>query len=165
MSQADFASTIFPDLFAPPHVTDTAIILKPAAALPTLPVEDIARAVEFARQDKAESTRKAYRADFTAFTAWCTGRGVSALPASPETVAGYLAAEAEAGKYPSTIGRRCAAIGHAHKLAGMEPPTNSELVKATLGASAGRWAPRRIGKLPRWRKSAATCRRLRRLAR
>lgn len=116
--------------------TDTAlpaIILKPAAALPALLAEDIERAVEFAKQDKAESTRKAYRADFAAFTAWCAGRGVSALPARPETVAGYLASEAEAGRKPSTIGRRCAAIGHGHKLAGMEPPTNSELVKATLG--------------------------------
>jgi hypothetical protein len=75
--QADSASTTFFDLFAPPHGTDTAvlpaIILKPATALPALPAEDIARAVEFARQDKAESTRRAYRSDFAAFTAWCTG--------------------------------------------------------------------------------------------
>src|SRR5262249_29592918 len=90
------------------------------------------RAVEFAKQDKAESTRRAYRADFAAFTAWCNGRGVAPLPATPETVAAFLAAEADAGKKPSTIGRRCAAIGHAHKLAGHEPPTNSEGVKATL---------------------------------
>ncbi len=113
-------------------VTDTALpaIILPAAALPA---EDVARAVNFAKQDKAESTRRAYKADFAAFTVWCNARGVDALPASPETVAAYLAAEAEAGKKPSTIGRRCAAIGHAHKLAGHEPPTNSEMVKATLG--------------------------------
>ncbi len=116
--------------------TDTAlpaIIVPPVAALPALPAEDIARAVNFARQDKAESTRRAYSADFAAFAAWCAARGVDALPASPETVAAYLAAEADAGKKPATIGRRCAAIGHGHKLAGREPPTNSELVKATLG--------------------------------
>jgi integrase family protein with SAM-like domain len=125
MSQADLFSSTFPDLFAPPPDTDTAlpIILKPAAALPALLAEDVARAVEFAKQDKAESTRKAYEADFAAFTVWCNARGIAALPASPETIAAFLAAEAEAGKKPSTIGRRCAAIGHAHKLAGHEPPT------------------------------------------
>ena len=32
----------------------------------------------------------------------------------------------------ATIGRRVAAIRHAHKLAGHEPPTNSEVVKATV---------------------------------
>jgi site-specific recombinase XerD len=119
----------------PRRPTDTAlpaIILKPATALPALPAEDIERAVNFARQNKAESTRKAYRSDFASFSVWCNARGVEALPATPETVAAYLAAEAEAGKKPATIGRR-AAISYAHKLAGHEPPTNSELVKATLG--------------------------------
>jgi site-specific recombinase XerD len=154
MSQADSAFTISrgcfasTDLFPPrqPDVPGQAIILKPAA-LPTLPAEDIARAVEFAKQDKAESTRKAYRADFDAFAVWCAGRGV-ALPATPKTVAAYLAAEAEAGKKPSTISRRCAAIGYAHKLAGLESPTNAEGVKATLrgirravGAAPARKAP------------------------
>jgi hypothetical protein len=33
---------------------------------------------------------------------------------------------------PSTMGRRLAAIRYAHKLAGLEPPTYSETVKATL---------------------------------
>ncbi len=129
-----FSNTL-PDLFASPVDTDTAlpIILKPATALPALLADDIERAVEFARQDKAESTRKAYRADFAAFTRWCNARGVTPLPATPETVAAYLASEAEAGRKPSTIGRRCSAIGHAHKLAGLEPPTNSEKVRSTFG--------------------------------
>jgi Phage integrase, N-terminal SAM-like domain len=128
-------------------------ILLPAvighdAPLPALPAADLERAVNFAKQDKAESTRKAYRSDFAAFTAWCGSRGVASLPATPETVAAYLTAEAEAGLKPSTIGRRCAAIGHAHKLAGDEPPTNAEGVKATLrgirraiGAAPARKAP------------------------
>jgi hypothetical protein len=47
-------------------------------------------------------------------------------------VAGFPAAEAEAGLKPSTIGRRCAAIRYAHKLASHEPATNAEAVKATL---------------------------------
>jgi site-specific recombinase XerD len=107
-------------------------IFEAGTPLPALPAEDIERAVNFARQDKAESTRKAYRQDFDAFAASCASRGVVALPATPETVAGYLAAQVDAGLKPSTIGRRCAAIAHAHKLAGIEPPTNNEGVKATL---------------------------------
>ena len=100
--------------------------------LPTLPAEDIERAAAFARQDKAPATRAAYQSDFAAFQAWCAARGAEALPALPETVAGYLASEAEAGRKAATLGRRCAAIRHAHKLAGCEPPTDHAAVKATL---------------------------------
>jgi integrase len=117
-------------------------------SLPALPAADIDRGTAFACQDKAPATRTAYRGDFTRFRLWCMARNVSAPPASPETVAGYLAAEAEAGLAASTIGRRCAAIRHAHKLAGHEPPTNNEAVKATLrgirrtiGAAPKRKAP------------------------
>jgi hypothetical protein len=44
-------------------------------------------------QDKSESTRKAYRADFAAFVAWCSTRGVEAMPATPETGAAFLESE------------------------------------------------------------------------
>jgi hypothetical protein len=36
------------------------------------------------------------------------------------------------GRKASTIGRRAAAIGYHHKIAGHEPPTGSEAVKAVL---------------------------------
>jgi site-specific recombinase XerC len=129
-------------------LTTPAAIIDYCAPLPAPPAADIDRAVHFARQDKAPATRAAYRSDFAAFQKWCTSRGVDALPALPESVAAYLASEAEAGLKPSTIGRRCAAIRHAHKLGGHEPPTNSEGVKATLrgirraiGAAPKRKAP------------------------
>jgi hypothetical protein len=44
----------------------------------------------------------------------------------------------------ATIGRRCAAGRHAHKLAGHEPPTNAEAAKATLRGM--RWT---IGTAPK----------------
>jgi hypothetical protein len=37
---------------------------------------------------QSEAARAAYRSDFAPFRAWCARRGISALPASPETVAG-----------------------------------------------------------------------------
>jgi site-specific recombinase XerD len=84
----------------------------------------ISRWRDFARNEKADSTRRAYGVDFDAFVAWCSSRQVAAVPATPETIAGFLAAEAARGIKPSSIGRRVAAIRYAHKLAGTgEPPT------------------------------------------
>jgi len=48
-----------------------------------------------------------------------------------KAVAAYIAAEAQTAK-PSTIGRRVAAIRYAHKLAGIQTPTDAEGVKATM---------------------------------
>jgi site-specific recombinase XerD len=128
------------------HVVPTRAM---AGAVPCLPPADLDLAADFARAEKAPATRRAYRCDFEIFRAWCTGRGVTALPALPETVAAFLASEAARGIKPSSIGRRVAAIRYAHKLAGRDdPPTNSETVKATvrgirrtLGASQARKAP------------------------
>ena len=80
----------------------------------------------------AAATRRAYRSDWTLYTAWCDARGWCALPATPETVAAFLACEADAGRKVSTIRRRVAAIRLAHRLCDHEPPTNTELVRGTL---------------------------------
>lgn len=103
-----------------------------ANQLPAALGADFRAAVDLAKAEKAASTRKAYGTDFRLFKAYCDAKGVSSLPATPETVAAYLAAEAQTAK-PSTIGRRVAAIRYAHKLAGIEPlPTDAEGVKATM---------------------------------
>ena len=49
------------------------------------------QAREFARRSKAESTLRGYRSDWREFCAWCEGQGLAPLPASPETVAAYIA--------------------------------------------------------------------------
>jgi site-specific recombinase XerD len=126
-----------------------AIIISPCVEqLPALPEVDLDRAANFARQDKSPATRAAYQSDFSIFRTWCASRGVNALPATPETVAGFLAAQAEAGLAASTISRRGAAIRYAHKLAGHEPSTNNEVVKATL-----RGIRRAVGTAPKGRKA------------
>jgi site-specific recombinase XerD len=102
-----------------------------ANQLPAALGVDFAAAVDLAKAEKALSTRKAYGTDFRLFKVYCDAKGVSALPASPESVAAYIAAEAQTSK-PSTIGRRVAAIRYAHKLAGLETPTDAEGVKATM---------------------------------
>jgi site-specific recombinase XerD len=75
---------------------------------------------------------RAYRSDAALFGAWCQQYGVRSLPASPEAVAAYLVSEANAGRAVSTIGRRCAAIRYAHKLAGEPDPTEDEGVRAAV---------------------------------
>ncbi|WP_244477363.1 site-specific integrase [Methylobacterium sp. Leaf125] len=73
----------------------------------------------YQRASKAAATLKAYRSDAMLFQDWCARYGFPSLPASPQAVAGFLSHEAEAGRAASTIGRRCAAIRYAHKLAGL----------------------------------------------
>jgi site-specific recombinase XerD len=112
---------------------------------------DLTLARRYAEAEKSEGTRRGYSADWARFTAWAASRGYLALPASPETIAAYVADNAAAGIRPSTITRRVSAIRYAHKLAGFtESPTNTELVKATM-----RGIRRTIGTAPD-RKSPAT---------
>ena len=87
----------------------------------------------YALAEKADATRRAYRSDFAKFAAWCrTERSVEALGASPDTVATYLAAQASAGVKPSTLDRCLAAIGYAHRLAGLPSPAEHEAVRAVM---------------------------------
>jgi Phage integrase, N-terminal SAM-like domain len=102
------------------------------AALTAALAPDLTRAAELAGEEKAASTRRAYKSDFRIFQAWCQDRGVSSLPAAAETVAAFLAHDVEAGSRPSTLGRRVSAIRYAHKLAGQPAPTDDERVKATM---------------------------------
>ena len=82
-----------------------------------LPASDLARAADYARHALAPATLKAYAADWEDFTAWAQGRGVSALPADPTTVAAYLASMAISHAGP-TLRRRLSAIGRAHRMKG-----------------------------------------------
>jgi len=102
----------------------------------------------------APNTRRAYRASLAAFRQWCEAENVDALPASAETVSAFLAAEADAGLKPATLGQRVAAIRWAHEAAGFESPTKAKLVTAAL-----RGIRRKLGVAPN-RKAPATVDRL-----
>ena len=107
-------------------------IREPFSSLPGMLGPDLEAAISYAKAEKAPATRRAYKTDHGLFVAWCEAKGVSPLPVAAETVAAFLAAEAEAGKRPSTLGRRLAAIRYFHKLEGLPIPTDAEAVKATL---------------------------------
>ena len=85
----------------------------------------IAEARAYAHASRAASTLRAYRGDWDHFCAWCAGRDVPALPATPETVALYLAALARTHR-PGTITRRLTAITRAHAAAGHPTPASMD---------------------------------------
>ncbi|SDD29893.1 Site-specific recombinase XerD [Geodermatophilus telluris] len=84
---------------------------------------DVAAVGRYLTAAKAESTRRAYDADFRAWSAWARERGFTPLPAADAAVATYLAALGDAGASPRTIARRLSGIGHAHREAGYPSPS------------------------------------------
>ena len=106
------------------------IVDLPAPALSFAEAE--AAAADYRRAARADNTRRAYRAGVAAFTEWCAIHRQTALPASPATVAAFLAAEAGRGLAVNTLRLRHAALRYLHLLAGYPPPTASPLVSATF---------------------------------
>jgi site-specific recombinase XerD len=94
-----------------------------------VPLPSIVR--EFIRASKAENTLRGYQSDWREFCEWCKGHGMAPIPASPETVASYIADCASRLKVGS-IQRRLNAIAEAHKATGLESPTHSAIVRNTL---------------------------------
>ena len=83
-------------------------------------------------QSLSFATRKAYASDFKIFSAWCAIHGLAALPAAPETVALFLASQAQASVAASTLNRRLAAIKCAHEAKGHDTPTGHKGVTTAL---------------------------------
>ena len=126
------------------------IVVVPAgedggAAVSFLYSESRERARGYADEATAANTRRAYRADWRDFSAWCERNHRAALPALPETVAVYLAAQAGRRK-ASTIGRRLSAIAQAHKTAGFDSPTGETAVRQVLAGIRRRHGTRQVGK-------------------
>jgi integrase len=80
----------------------------------------------YVRYSLADNTRRAYQSDLWHFEMWG-----GSLPASPKTVAAYLAAYADSLSVTTLI-RRLAALSKAHQARGLSNPIRSELVRATL---------------------------------
>ena len=83
-------------------------------------------------QSLSFATRKAYASDFKIFSAWCAAHTVPSLPAAPETVALFLADQAQTGVAASTLNRRLAALKCAHEAQGHATPTSHKGVTAAL---------------------------------
>lgn len=87
---------------------------------------------QFVIESTSAATRRAYQSDARIFAGWCEAQGICPMPATPVTIANFLADQANDGISPSTLNRRIAAIKFAHEAAGHESPTAHKLVSATL---------------------------------
>jgi integrase len=106
----------------------TTLVYQPAQQF-QLPLEDLAdRAQRFAESSTADSTRRAYASDLRDFGAFCLAHALAAFPASPQTVATYVADLAPRAK-ASTLRRRLAAIAVTHRRAGLESPSAHRIVR------------------------------------
>lgn len=92
----------------------TLAIARPLAA---------ALAAEYAAAVHADNTRRTYETQWRQWSAWAAANDVSALPATPQHVAEYLAVRTASGRKQSTIRVDAAAIRHAHVSAGLDDPT------------------------------------------
>jgi integrase len=95
----------------------------------------------YVRASLADNTRRAYLSDLRHFEAWG-----GSLPASSETIAGYLAAHADMLSV-ATLVRRLVSISKTHQARGLSNPTRSEIVRATMrGIKRTRGCARRQAK-------------------
>ena len=117
-------------------------MVETRALIPSAEVSERTR--EYVAASKSPRTVRAYRTDLRDFEAWCAEHGRTSLPATPETVADYLADMASGGRKAATITRRLSAISQAHQMAGLESPTHAQIVRMT--ASGIR---RQLGTAPR----------------
>lgn len=108
---------------APEILPPTAAVLGCPETVPLACDPLVAEARAYARASRASSTLRAYRSDWQHFCRWCEARGADALPATPDTVALYLAALARTHR-PGTITRRLTAITRAHAAAGHPTPAS-----------------------------------------
>jgi len=116
--------------------------------LPQALLDAFAAAKELARNDKAASTRRAYRSDFDDFERWSVEMGQKPMPALPGTVAAYLATLVDRRLKASTIRRRLAAIRHAHLSNGFDAPTESAALAAVHAGIRRKIGTRTFPKAP-----------------
>lgn len=90
------------------------------------------KALAYAKAADSANTRRAYRADWAHFVDWCMTARLPSLPATPETVAAYIADHAKTHA-PSTLTRRLSAITRAHHTARhLDFSSSHPVVRATM---------------------------------
>ena len=84
----------------------------------------IERARSYIHAAKAPATLRAYQTEFEDFTRFCDEHDLAHLPATPTTVALYIADRASSLR-SATITRRLTSITKAHQAAGFEDSPSS----------------------------------------
>lgn len=126
-----------PTIAPPPEAVALARVPGVSASILTTRPDLHEKVKDYAKQSRADETWRAYENDWRTFEAWCSTHDVAALPATPDTVAAYLAEMAE-NRAVATIERHCTSIAQRHKLMGFagprgdSPPTADKAVRAVL---------------------------------
>jgi integrase len=112
----------------------------------------------FIASAKADSTKRAYRSDWDRFSTWCGTTGHTPLPATPTTVALYLAAQASTRKV-STLTRWVSSINAAHRAYGHPEPgvSTAAIYAETMKGIRRTYGVRRDGKKPLLRDDVVEC--------
>jgi integrase len=128
-------------------LNDIAVIQpEPSGALTT---DEMGSVSHYMANAQAASTKRAYDNDMKSFRGWCDARGLCALPASPATVAAYLAHLADSGRRASGIGRAAAGITWHHREARVDPAPTAHLgVRRTLAGIRRQIGTAKQGKAP-----------------
>ena len=100
--------------------------------LPPMAAEYLRHWWQLARRVYPDATLKAWRCDWVIYWSYCKPRHLSALPAAPETVAGFVVYCKEAGKKPATVRRYLSTIARFHRAAQLFNPCASEAVQLEL---------------------------------
>lgn len=120
-------------------------IATPDFTLPEGLTDTDRAAINLAAADSlAPATRRAYESSLRSWRLWCSGRGVPALPATPELVAAHLTDLASEGKSTSTMDRLLAALRDKHLDLGFDDPTAHRGVQRVRSGLR-----RRLGTAPR----------------
>ena len=147
----DAPSALLPPEAEAAEPTPSAGPAEPAAD----PLEHAAE--RYAKKSRADGMLARYREHWAAFAAWCAAHGeLCALPAAPKTVAMYLAARADAGIRPSTLGISLSAIADMHRRSKLQAPNKDPLVEESwegicrqLGRARNKKAPLSAAELRR----------------
>ena len=100
-------------------------------ALPPGLIERLEQHARAARGAFADNTVRALAADSRIFAAWCRWAGRAMLPATPETVAAFIDAQAET-KARATVERYRSSIAALHRAAGLHNPCADEIVRLAV---------------------------------
>ena len=122
-------------------------VAKGEPATSTLREQPARRVVDAAQDSHSAVTRRNYLAAWRRFSEWADREGFGAIPASPDTVAAYLAERAANGLSPASLRLDRAAIRYHHTDAGHANPADNEGVRRVLRGLTRRAA--REGRTPR----------------
>src|SRR5262249_48645130 len=117
---------------------------KPPAEL----ADPAERAHAYAGRSKSDATIRAYASGWRDFLSFCELHDVSALPASDQTVAAYLAHLADRQAQAAPLARRLVVISQAPKAADLPSPTTSSLVSRTHAGIRRTLGTAQTGKAP-----------------